>query len=47
MRHKKIVGQTLHRGLNVVCKRLTDGFNTSNMITNQICEIALELRVIE
>lgn len=47
MRRKKIVGQTLHRGLNVVCKRSTGGFNAFNVITNQLREIALELKVIE
>jgi hypothetical protein len=47
MRRKKIVCQTLHGGLNVVCKRLTDGFNAFNVITNQLREIALEWKVIE
>lgn len=47
MRRKKIVCQTLHRGLNVVYKKLTDGFNAFNVITNQLREIALELKVIE
>ena len=47
MRRRKIVGQTLNKCLNVACKRLADGFNTSNVITNQLREIALELKVIE